>query len=177
MTDQAPQGTAHARFFPSVSPNARNPRTCAHAPLRAYLAHVRKHAIFFGQEWKKPGQSVACERDPARSREIVYRRLLLVTLPLQQLALLVLPHLLATLLDHTTQRASPRSNLDRQRDVLWADGPRFFLETRPCGVKPDEPPAAQPPVSAECPLGPRRSAPTGWRRGRTPLPGRIQELD
>jgi hypothetical protein len=34
-------------------------------------------------------------------------RLLLVALPLQQLSLLVFAHLLAPLLDHTTQRDSP----------------------------------------------------------------------
>ena len=34
-------------------------------------------------------------------------RLLLVALPLQQLSLLVFAHLLAALLDHTTQRVSP----------------------------------------------------------------------
>ena len=57
---------------------------------------------------------------------IAYRRLLLVALPLQQLALLVLAHLLAALLDDTTQRASPRPSSKRPRDVRRMAGARSF---------------------------------------------------
>ena len=116
--------------------------------------------------------------------------LLLVTLSLKQLALLVLAHLLSALLNHTTQRFSPRPTVRSSQvrrhyrcGITQSWGAVSFRDSLPtcqamtclCGINPfgwSTPPRAQyQPQRGLKPFKTKfRAVPsarfTGWRRGR-----------